>query len=809
MVFSARNEQHLNYRVHNTAWEPIDFDGIKLMMRPSPSRMKALGTKRVGWSYAAMRSKTRRGSVAAETDEPREYVVLDVETTGLDPDKDAIIEIAAIKVEQGVEADRFHELIRYEKGIPKKIVELTGITDEMLAEKGIELERAVSSLLSFVGSRIVVAHNASFDTGFVQAACEECDLDDFDNECIDTITLAKKKMPDAPNYRLKTLLGLLNLDNQMYQQPVTSFQRVSNDAPLSEETKTAIQNTVLQFYVHSQPQEEAEGITACYERLSQEDKLDGESNSISNQKRILEKYCRDHGYTAIRHYDEDDGYSGTNFNRPGFQRMLADIKAGKIKRVVVKDMSRFGRNYLQVGMYTEMLFPEYGVHFIAVNDGVDSVRGDSEFTAIRNVFNEMYAKDTSKKIRATWQSKGRSGEHLTTIPPYGYKKDPENKKRWIVDEEAAAVVQKIFALCMDGMGPTQIAKWLQENKVLSPVAYCYENDLPTTSKRPTDPYKWATKTVVHILERLDYLGHMVNFKTSKQSFKSKKVLWNDPADWVIFENTQEPIIEESVFLIVQKIRQGRRRPTKMGDMGMFSGLLFCADCGGKMYLCRANHFKPEQEYYLCSTYRKDRTLCSTHSIRRVVLEEIVLRNLREAIQYVTQYEDDFVQRAADQSLRERDKELAQKKDTLAQSQKRIAELDVIIKRLYEDNISGKLSDERFIKLSRDYELEQTNLTNLVEHLRQEVKEQEKQKVNVRQFIAAVRKYTDMQQLDASILREFVDKIYISEVYTPDENEPRIKVREIEIVYNFIGAFDFEEAREQSQAAQKEKKTGVA
>lgn len=215
MVFSARNEQHLNYRVHNTAWEPIDFDGIKLMIRPSPSRMKALGTKRVGWSYAAMRSKARRGSVAAETDEPREYVVLDVETTGLDPDKDAIIEIAAIKVEQGVEAGRLHELIRYEKGIPKKAVELTGITDEMLAEKGIELERAVSGLLSFVGSRIVVAHNASFDTGFVQAACEECDLDDFDNECIDTITLAKKKMPDAPNYRLKTLLGLLNLDNQI------------------------------------------------------------------------------------------------------------------------------------------------------------------------------------------------------------------------------------------------------------------------------------------------------------------------------------------------------------------------------------------------------------------------------------------------------------------------------------------------------------------------------------------------------------------------------------------------------------------
>ncbi len=237
---------------------------------------------------------------------------------------------------------------------------------------------------------------------------------------------------------------------------------MSNHHLRNKDLSLKAKGLLSQFYVHSQPQEDAEGLTACYERLSQEDKLDGESNSISNQKRILEKYCRDHGYTAIRHYDEDDGYSGTNFNRPGFQRMLADIKAGKIKRVVVKDMSRFGRNYLQVGMYTEMLFPEYGVHFIAVNDGVDSVRGDSEFTAIRNVFNEMYAKDTSKKIRATWQSKGRSGEHLTTIPPYGYKKDPEDKKRWIVDEEAAAIVQKIFALCMDGMGPTQIAKWLTQ-----------------------------------------------------------------------------------------------------------------------------------------------------------------------------------------------------------------------------------------------------------------------------------------------------------------------------------------------------------
>ncbi|MGO5028368.1 recombinase zinc beta ribbon domain-containing protein [Candidatus Agathobaculum pullicola] len=237
---------------------------------------------------------------------------------------------------------------------------------------------------------------------------------------------------------------------------------------------------------------------------------------------------------------------------------------------------------------------------------------------------------------------------------------------------------------------------------IDPAAYAHAKGLPTANKPPVHPYKWSNETVSRILEKLEYLGHTVNFKTHKQSFKSKKKLWNDPSEWVIFENTQEPIIEESVFLIVQKIRQGRCRPTRMGDMGMFSDLLFCADCGGKMYLCRANRYKPEQEYYLCSTYRKDRALCTTHSIRRVVLEEIVLRNLREAIAYVSQYEDDFIQQAADQSLREQNKELVQKRDDLSRSQKRIVELDVIIKRLYEDNISGKLSDERFIKLSRDY-----------------------------------------------------------------------------------------------------------
>ena len=581
-----------------------------------------------------------------------------------------------------------------------------------------------------------------------------------------------------------------------------SFQQIAAPKVLSAEVREVISNNVLQFYVRDQQQDtQDEGITALYERLSQEDKLEGESNSIANQKKILERYCREHGITAYRHYDEDDGYSGTNFNRPGFQRMLADIKAGKIKRVIVKDMSRFGRDYLQVGFYTDMLFPDFGVHFIAVNDGLDSTRGENEFTAIRNVFNEMYARDTSKKIRATWQSKGKSGEHLTTIPPYGYMKDPDNKKKWIIDEEAAAVVQQIFALCVSGMGPTQIAKWLEKHEIYNPTAYSQAKGRPVTNKPTANPYKWTNETVSRTLERIEYLGHTVNFKTRKQSYKSKKKLWNDPSEWVIFENTQPPIVEESVFLIVQNIRRSRRRPTKMGDMGIFSGLLYCAECGGKMYQCRATNFTEEQKYFICSTYRKGKDLCTTHSIKNVVLHEIVLRNLREAIEYVTQYEAEFIQEAADSRLRERDAEFSRKRETLSRAESRIAELDNLFKHLYEDNVTGKLSDERFIKMSSDYELEQENLKSMAEVLREEIKQQEKQKTNVKAFISVVKKYTDMQELDASILREFIDRIEVS------HTDKKSKTREITIVYNFIGAFDFERAKEKAQnTTQKQQRT---
>ena len=407
----------------------------------------------------------------------------------------------------------------------------------------------------------------------------------------------------------------------------------------------------------------------------------------------------------------------------------------------------------------------------------------------------MFARDTSKKIRATWQSKGKSGDRLCNNPPYGYMKDPEDKKKWVVDEEAAAVVQQIFTLCVGGMGPSQIAQWLERNKILAPAAYWVSKGIATPCKPTRNPYRWVTHTVADILERMEYLGHTVNFKTYQPSFKDKRTLYNDPDNWAVFENTHEPIIEENVFVIVQNLRKTRKRPTKMGDMGMFSGLLFCQDCGAKMYLCRATDFKPEQQYYICSNYRNDREQCTTHTIRNVVLEEIVLRNLREAMAYIKNHEDDFIREAADLSMREHDRELAAKKNALSKAEKQVVELDAIIKRLYEDNVTGKLTDERFMKLSRDYEHEQNSLNAETETLRQDVKQQKQKKGNIKSFIAATKKYTDLQALDATVLREFIDRIEISAM------DRKSKERKIHIVYNFIGAFDFESAIKQ-QAQQK-------
>lgn len=527
-----------------------------------------------------------------------------------------------------------------------------------------------------------------------------------------------------------------------------------------------------------------EEITALYCRLSQDDKQEGDSNSIINQKKILKKYALDRGYTNIQFYI-DDGVSGTTFNRAGFQSMIADVETGKVKRVIVKDMSRLGRDYLQVGMYTEIFFPEHDVHFIAVNDGVDSNQEDNEFTPFRNIINEWYAKDTSKKIRAVKRSKGMAGEHIGSHPPYGYMKNPENKKEWIIDEEAAEVVREIFRLCVGGYGPTQIANILTERKILCPTYYALEKGGKPRTALPADKFTWNGPVVAKILDRMDYLGHTVNFKTHVKSYKVHKTIYNSPDQWKIFEGTHEAIIDKETFEIVQKIRAGKRRPTRMGEMPMFSGLLYCADCGRKLSFHRKADDPPEKHNFVCANYRSNTSKCTMHYIRNVVVERIVLENLKEVIQYVSNYEDEFVRMVMDSDMRQRNRELSQKKKRLAEVQKRIGELDTIFQRIYEDNIIGKLSDERFMKMSKGYEDEQHTLQAEADEIQSELQQEEKKSVDVKRFLAIIKKYTDLTELTPEILREFIDKII---VHAPDKSSGR-RLQEIEIIYNHIGEFD--------------------
>ena len=502
----------------------------------------------------------------------------------------------------------------------------------------------------------------------------------------------------------------------------------------------------------------------------------------------LQKYALDHGWKNIRFYI-DDGISGTTFNRPGFQEMIADIEAGIVKRVIIKDMSRLGRDYLQVGMYTEIMFPEHDVHFIAVNDGVDSKQGDNEFTPFRNIINEWYAKDTSKKIRAVMKVKGNAGEHLTTNAPYGYMKDPANPKQWVRDNDAANVVYDIGLYVMDGYGPSQIARLLKQRKILTPAAYYESKGINCNVKPQDDPYGWNASTVAHILDRWrEYLGHTVNFKTTKKSYKSKKKIQNPESEWVIFENTHEPIWTESIADAVRLARQTRRRPTKMGEMGMFSGMMFCADCGSIMYQCRATGFRREQEYYLCAGYRKSRDICgSTHSIRTVILEELILQNLCKVVSYAREQEDQFVKMVMDMDEKERSKGLAKKKKLLTDAEKRISELDRIFKHLYEDNITGKLTDERFKKLSADYEAEQAALQTQANSLREEIQEEESKCANVERFLSIVRKYTEIPELTPHILHEFVEKIVVHAATDPHSKTNR--KQEVDIYYKGIGILE--------------------
>lgn len=525
-------------------------------------------------------------------------------------------------------------------------------------------------------------------------------------------------------------------------------------------------------------------ITALYPRLSHEDELQGESNSISNQKRILETYAKQNGFSNLRWYT-DDGYSGANFQRPGFQAMLADIEAGKVGTVIVKDMSRLGRNYLQVGMYTEMIFPQKNVRFIAINDGVDSAQGENDFAPLRNIFNEWLVRDTSKKIKAVKRSKGMSGKPITSKPVYGYLMDED--ENFIIDEEAAPVVRQIYSLCLAGNGPTKIARMLTEQQIPTPGTLEYRRTGSTRRYHPGYECKWATNTVVHLLENREYTGCLVNFKTDKPSYKLKHSIENPPEKQAVFENHHEPIIDRETWERVQELRKQRKRPNRYDEVGLFSGILFCADCGSVMYQQRYQTDKRKQDCYICGSYKKRTADCTAHFIRTDLLTAGVLSNLRKVTSYAAKHEARFMKLLIEQNEDGDRRRNAAKKKELEAAEKRIAELSAIFKRLYEDSVTGRISDERFTELSADYEAEQKELKEHAARLREELSKAQEATANAEKFMNVVRRHTTIEELTPTLLREFVEKIVVHESVALDgKRRGKLRRQEIEIYYSFVG-----------------------
>ena len=525
-------------------------------------------------------------------------------------------------------------------------------------------------------------------------------------------------------------------------------------------------------------------ITALYPRLSHEDELSGESNSISNQKRILEAYAKQNGFTNLKWYT-DDGFSGANFQRPGFQSMLADIEAGLVGTVIVKDMSRLGRNYLQVGMYTEMIFPQKNVRFIAINDGVDSAQGENDFAPLRNIFNEWLVRDTSKKIRAVKRSKGMSGKPVTSKPVYGYLMDEDEK--FIIDEEAAPVVKQIYSLCLAGNGPTKIARMLTEQQIPTPGTLEYRRTGSTRRYHPGYECKWAANTVVHILENREYTGCLVNFKTTTQSYKCSKIIYNSEDKQAVFENHHEIIIDRDTWERVQELRKQRKRPNRYDEVGLFSGILFCADCGSVMYQQRYQTDKRKQDCYICGSYKKRTADCTAHFIRTDLLTAGVLSNLRKVTSYAAKHEARFMKLLIEQNEDGDRRRNAAKKKELEAAEKRIAELSAIFKRLYEDSVTGRISDERFTELSADYEAEQKELKERAARLREELSKAQEATANAEKFMNVVRRHTTIEELTPTLLREFVEKIVVHESVALDgKRRGKLRRQEIEIYYSFVG-----------------------
>ena len=525
-------------------------------------------------------------------------------------------------------------------------------------------------------------------------------------------------------------------------------------------------------------------VTALYARLSKDDDLVGDSNSIVHQKEILAKYAKEHGFTNIEFY-VDDGFSGTNFNRPDFQRMLADAEEGKISTVIVKDMSRFGRDYIMVGYYTEIYFSNLDIRFIAINDNVDSnIQTENDLTPFKNVFNEWYARDTSKKIRAVFKAKGNSGKHLTTNPPFGYKKDPNDKEKWIIDEEAAATVRRIFQMYVDGYRISEIGHKLTEEKVETPILY-YMNRGIKTNARSEYPEIWDLMSIKYILSQTAYAGHTVNFQTAVKSYKTKKQIRLPKEDWIIYRNTQEPIIDEKTFETVQQMRKVKRARTKYNEPNMFSGLLYCADCGNHLTIQRVARNR-KMDNFSCATYRKKKKcLCSCHRILVSDLETIVKEDLQKVCEYVFLHEKEFTDEYLSGSKKETVKFQSKTTAELKRLSERQEEIGRIIRKLYEDNVNGRITNERFDFLAKSYEDEGNDLNTKIQEFKNALASSVQEEEKLSKFLKVVKSYTEIEELTPEILNSFIEKIYIGET---EKYEGR-KMQEVEIIYKFIDAIN--------------------
>ena len=528
-----------------------------------------------------------------------------------------------------------------------------------------------------------------------------------------------------------------------------------------------------------------EKITPLYERLSRDDELQGESNSISNQKQMLEDFARRNGLPNPTHFT-DDGISGTRFDRPGFLAMMEEVEAGRVEAIVIKDMSRLGRDYLKVGQVMEIL-RQRGVRLIAINDGVDSLKGDDDFTPFRNIMNEFYARDTSRKIRSVFKSKGMSGKHLTGTVIYGYLWD-EKREHWLVDEEAAEVVRRIFSLTLEGYGPYQIACKLSADRIEIPVVHLARfNEGVNRSKPVKDPYGWGSSTIVNILKKREYLGHTINFKTRKH-FKDKKSHYVSEDEWTIFENTHEAIIDQQTFDLVQKIRSNvRRYPNGWGEAAPLTGLLYCADCGGKMYVHRTNNGKRISQY-TCSNYTKVPcgTLCPTqHRINESAVLTLVSDTLRAIAEYSRNDRTEFIHTVQETQVAQQSADISKKRRRLAAAQKRAGELEKLICKIYEDNALGKLPDARYRALDAQYAKEQDALEIEIAELEKAVTGYEQSQKSAEKFIALIDKYENFDTLTNTMLNEFVAKILVHERARKGSQDT---TQEIEIYFNFLGRY---------------------